>query len=708
MRESDNEVVYLGTAPTELSTHHIPPRRFQYPALSSATNTRLLYLEHINESSLQIFAHLAEVDLRDNPQFNALSYTWGPALSEQSAEPLLPPLTLAIRSDASFERSGYDEFELAAIVASDGAETTAIPLQQNLSDFLRRHMRRPQLSNAEWPLPLWIDAVCINQEDPAEKRAQISLMGEIYASAQSVLVWLGEDAQDLQCVYWFNRTFLPAVFHFGECHGLEQGELRARIRTLDPHFWRQEVGLEPFAGWGWDECFATFLRFFARRCWFRRAWVVQEVALAWKIEMFCHDLDLKFEALNWLQHAVTENSFNIGLSLKAKGFTVLDGTRIKSFRVLCSTRRLVQVLRQQDHLSRGELLQFWANLLGGMREFSATYIADRALSTVGLIRKLQPITDAETLFQGLPMGTDKEEVYRWVSEVFVSNGVLELFAQAPPQYGPPELPSWVPDWSWPSAARGICDRLERRNATCVTTHAAMPRVVDKRLLIKGLKVDTIKRVCGRNDVPCMFSFILDCQKHRTHTSQSIAEALWRTVTLNLDQKPATCPASKSGSRYFRRSVEHALAHDLKEGYLSQHTFEGLRSKLCAVDAGFEELIPTLKDVKQRVLTLSHSLTLYQNDHLEEHGLAVDALSKLRDEECLFFTSGKFLGLGHTPREGDEVWIVPGLSVPILLRVADVGNAGTYRHLGTCYVHGVMQGEFLTDGWENRLSHIEIV
>jgi hypothetical protein len=40
---------------------------------------------------------------------------------------------------------------------------------------------------------LWVDALCINQQDPQEKTHQVQLMGKIYSLAESVLVWLGPD-----------------------------------------------------------------------------------------------------------------------------------------------------------------------------------------------------------------------------------------------------------------------------------------------------------------------------------------------------------------------------------------------------------------------------------------------------------------------------------------------------------------------------------
>jgi hypothetical protein len=38
---------------------------------------------------------------------------------------------------------------------------------------------------------LWVDAICINQQDKVEKTAQVSRMHEIYSAASNVCIWLG-------------------------------------------------------------------------------------------------------------------------------------------------------------------------------------------------------------------------------------------------------------------------------------------------------------------------------------------------------------------------------------------------------------------------------------------------------------------------------------------------------------------------------------
>ncbi|RYN54477.1 hypothetical protein AA0114_g3833 [Alternaria tenuissima] len=44
---------------------------------------------------------------------------------------------------------------------------------------------------------IWIDALCINQDDSAEKNHQVAHMGELYSEAQCVYAWLGRPSEPL-------------------------------------------------------------------------------------------------------------------------------------------------------------------------------------------------------------------------------------------------------------------------------------------------------------------------------------------------------------------------------------------------------------------------------------------------------------------------------------------------------------------------------
>jgi hypothetical protein len=58
---------------------------------------------------------------------------------------------------------------------------------RNLHDFLDHASRYH--SNQ----PLWIDAICIDQDNNAERGHQVQKMGQIYSGAEEVLVWLGRE-----------------------------------------------------------------------------------------------------------------------------------------------------------------------------------------------------------------------------------------------------------------------------------------------------------------------------------------------------------------------------------------------------------------------------------------------------------------------------------------------------------------------------------
>lgn len=70
------------------------------------------------------------------------------------------------------------------------AQQTSIPL----SLFKALQGLRLQ-DDARW---LWCDALCINQDDPVEKSAQVSRMLEIFRKSSRVVAWLGEIQEDTQ------------------------------------------------------------------------------------------------------------------------------------------------------------------------------------------------------------------------------------------------------------------------------------------------------------------------------------------------------------------------------------------------------------------------------------------------------------------------------------------------------------------------------
>jgi hypothetical protein len=150
--------------------------RFRYSRLLKHGNIRLLRLLPHNDKKALIQCQLFEYPLQEPGQglhlYDALSYVWG---SEKDKKPIL--IHSNDKGDGSF-------------TASSSGNNRPLLVTANLHAVLS-HLRDQLLERV-----LWIDAICINQEDDEEKGQQVQSMAKIYAYANRVIVWLGEAASD--------------------------------------------------------------------------------------------------------------------------------------------------------------------------------------------------------------------------------------------------------------------------------------------------------------------------------------------------------------------------------------------------------------------------------------------------------------------------------------------------------------------------------
>jgi len=128
------------------------------------------------------------------------------------------------------------------IVINTSCEFSVTP---NCYDALRRvrHLEGTRL--------IWIDAICINQEDNKERTRHVRAMGDIYEGASQVLVYLGEADADSK------RLFE----HISEVCGRNDGELYG---SYDDKSFRVPALVKT-------------ARAVLQRPWFSRIWVLQEV-----------------------------------------------------------------------------------------------------------------------------------------------------------------------------------------------------------------------------------------------------------------------------------------------------------------------------------------------------------------------------------------------------------------------------------------------
>ncbi|KAL5318093.1 hypothetical protein ACEPPN_015197 [Leptodophora sp. 'Broadleaf-Isolate-01'] len=207
--------------------------------------------------------YFQHVSLDENPDFVALSYTWGPKE---------PPIQV-LMYDAS---------------PTGGKTVQTVQITENLAHSL------DELISFAAERPLWIDAICINQENEEEKSWQVALMRYIYSSASSVFIWLGPDEEDggsalarldevgrqvyhepwlvkFEVDYWYSMyagqefpsEVFSSLFHFhGDDKTLEQ--------LIGEHSVSNQVNASiPFSR----------TKILLQRPWWQRIWVLQEVVL---------------------------------------------------------------------------------------------------------------------------------------------------------------------------------------------------------------------------------------------------------------------------------------------------------------------------------------------------------------------------------------------------------------------------------------------
>lgn len=137
---------------------------YKYRSLSSEDSLRLLEINALDGDDL--LCSMRTVPIGGNTEYTALSYSW--ALDEDG------------------------DARLCERIFVDGA---LLNVTRNLYQGLRRicARQRPVVGGL-----IWIDAVCINQNDVVERNAQVARMAEIYSNAVRVLVWLGEGCSPLE------------------------------------------------------------------------------------------------------------------------------------------------------------------------------------------------------------------------------------------------------------------------------------------------------------------------------------------------------------------------------------------------------------------------------------------------------------------------------------------------------------------------------
>jgi hypothetical protein len=267
----------MATSSVEEWVAKIPKdKHYQYDPLPTPTSIRLVTVKPAElgmESVVEL--SMRTVDLLDNPDYEALSYTWG------------RPVTVFPTMEA---RDDWTDHPVPI-----SCDDKMLLVTRNLYAYLYQWRKilelsvnppkqiaaRIQESGLSLPAEMWIDAVCINQMDVDEKNAQVAMMGRIYNQTRKITVWLGPEDS-------YTRPALEILFKLSRTP-----QLRARAASqLDDDDACSFLGLPSMTSSHWWSVFA-----FLQRSWFRRAWVIQELALSPKSQIQCGLLTLTWDVL---------------------------------------------------------------------------------------------------------------------------------------------------------------------------------------------------------------------------------------------------------------------------------------------------------------------------------------------------------------------------------------------------------------------------
>ncbi|KAI0456656.1 heterokaryon incompatibility protein-domain-containing protein [Xylaria acuta] len=549
-------------------------------------------------------------------------------------------------------------------------------ITENLESALR-HIRHPFARRV-----LWVDAVCIDQEDAEERGHQVQLMSQIFSQAKRVIVWLGEETSDVKGAF----SVRPSRGYFLGPEGiaLTMPERKPRPSTLDFTMDNAAVSLS-------DGDLLPLVRLLERP-WFRRLWVLQEAALAKEVIIHCGK-----KRVRWDEFSDTLNQLN------RKGFVFDSFTPEAAMGV--------EAVLEIEKIRSGSQQNLLCVLLGTCSA-ECRELKDKVYGVLSLARDYNPRrrdspdeTDMAVLGPDYTISTSEAflRLATWGIQVYGVSHVLSCASRTDiePLSELQGLPSWVPDWTrldnnMPFARYEFC-HISKQEALFVCDEPVLLRGLN--LEIPALHIDSVAQVgCKSQFKKTPFgklweeedeepskvilrihkwsdetaramhgalAWIYDCERlaSSTHMAQVSRGEVWKTLTAGMNCKGQ--PASEDFYHHFQ------IYRDFLEACISVHNL-----------GGSDMVVPRSRiNIVGQVEAALHMWSSKRRFATTENGFTV-----LVPNQTL---------------EGDIIVIVANSRVPHILRPR---SDGSYAVLGEAYLGNIHDGELLEG--ENHIESTE--
>ena len=500
---------------------------------------------------------------------------------------------------------------------------------QILYDALRT-LRRATASRL-----LWIDQLCINQEDVTERSCQVRLMRLIYNRADLVIAWLGPEDEYTAAAFQLVQTMLTK-------HVSPDVSLDAEPEVIWDKQQMDAMGLPHFPSFAWEALARLF-----ERPYFRRTWVVQELVVASDTIIRCGSFTISWEYVEY-----------IARSLLATGW-------IRALKKVYGSNCIPNYVQTISNI-KGSFAELKGGpgiplslLLNASRRFGATDPRDKAIALVGMADHRSLGSSATAV---LDYSKSVEDLYTEVTgHLIIRERSLNLLSSVEDIVDRVFmcLPSWVPNYSiWQRhTILGSSIRVPHLNfyAAGNTPVVARWQTGSRVLELDGICYDTIETVSTNS---------LDRQ---TEDEDVILEWLYLTE-----------PLIRRGFRiegFWRALIGGRNKGDFPGPEQYGTPFDSYLAPAKARHQGHTQILDTRRRQDSSGITnpLVNQATLgYVAPHRK------------------FFTTTKdLIGLG--PRSmctGDIICIMSGGRVPYVLRE----ERNHHRLIGEAYVHGLMEGQ----------------